>query len=239
MMPARSFALLCWNLLDDAYITDSWYPLCDPEDLRGPCRAARVVDRVGALEADVMAFQECSADTAATLRAAFPDHSLAWTRCGRSGLAVMVRGANPFVRDVPMPGSTKAAQLVRLPGGATLANVHLSWTGDPTPGQDRAGLDQLRRVLDHAPDLVAGDFNAFPHWPERQEARARGWVELGPEGPTCTVHQRLQPLDAVLGRAGWSSEAATLCALTPLTPMPSPVHPSDHLPVRVRLTPPD
>ncbi len=204
------FSLLSWNVLADCFVTPGWYPGVPDEDLRGPQRRARVLDALARMEADVMALQEVAVDLLPDLRARFPDHGLAWLPGRNQGLAVLVRGPTPWSQVLRQPENRREALLVRLSGGATLVNVHLPWTGDPTPCDDREGLRLLRTVLDHQPDLVAGDFNAFPEWPERLEAATRGWVELGPPGPTCNVHRRLQPLDAVLGRPGWRAEALPL-----------------------------
>ncbi len=231
----NEFSLVSWNVLADVHITDDWYPGIAAEDLRGPLRRQRVVDHLLAMDADVMALQEVQPQLLDDLKAAFPDHGVAFVSRVGEGLATLVRGVQPWSRVLPVPGRTPRALQVHLPGGVRLVNVHLKWTGDPRPRQSRAGVDQLKAILDYAPDLVAGDFNAFPTWPERQLATERGYRELGPEGPTCTVHQRLQPLDALLGRDGWQAETTPLPVVHAHTPMPSPVHPSDHLPLHVRL----
>ena len=232
----RPFRLLSWNLLADVHITDAWYPRVRDADLRGPLRRERILTRLTEIDADVMALQEVDPALLPELRARFPGHGLAFASRAGEGLAVLVRDHAPWSRVVPMPGHTTRAMLVRLPGGVELANVHLKWTGDPRPGLVRPGVEQVAAVLDYGPDLIAGDMNAFPDWPERVLARERGWREVGPAGPTCNVHARLQPLDAVLVRGGWRAEAMALAELTRLTPMPSATHPSDHLPVVVDLS---
>lgn len=234
----QPFRLLSWNLLADVHITDAWYPRVRDADLRGPLRRERVLTRLTEIDADVMALQEVDPELLPALRDRFPDHGLAFASRAGEGLAVLVRGQAPWSRVVPMPGQTTRAMLVRLPGGMELANVHLKWTGDPRPGQARPGVAQMQAVLDYRPDLIVGDMNAFPTWPERTLAQEQGWREVGPEGPTCNVHARLQPLDAVLVRGDWEARAEPLPDLTALTPMPSAAHPSDHLPLVVTLTPP-
>jgi endonuclease/exonuclease/phosphatase family metal-dependent hydrolase len=228
-------SLISWNVLADVHITPAWYPRVPDADLHGPLRRARVLDRLTELDADVMVLQEVAPELLDGARARFPDHGLAFASRPGEGLAVLVRGHQPWSRVLPLPGRTARALEVTLPGDVRLVNVHLKWSGDPVPGRPRAGVDQLRCVLDYGPDIVAGDFNAFPDWPERQLATERGWRDVGPQGPTCNVHARLQPLDTVLIRGDLRAEVLALPTIDRHTPMPSPDHPSDHLPVQVRL----
>jgi len=232
------FSLLCWNVLADRAVVPGWYPGVAPDDLRGPTRRRRLIDALRARAADVMALQEVQPDLLPALRAAFPEHGLAFAPHAGHGLAVLVRGRTPWSRPLDLPGGRRRALLVTLPCGATLANVHLKWSGPPVPGRDRPGLRQMEAVLGYASALVVGDFNAFPAWPERRLALARGYVERGPIGPTCNVKSWLQPLDAVLTRPGWTARASPLPTLSADTPLPSPSRPSDHLPLEVRLAPP-
>lgn len=225
-------SLLCWNVLADVHINDAWYPGVPPGDLRGDLRRTRLVGALARREADVLVLQEVEAGLLPALRAAFPGHGMAWCPHNGEGLAVLVRGPTPFSQVVPLPGGRKSALLVRIPGGLTLANVHLSYTG-PDQGLPRRGLDQLEAVLDHRPDLLCGDFNAERDWPERRRARARGYGELGPEGPTCAVKGMVQSLDAVLARPGLSGRAEALPRLAAGDRLPSPALPSDHLPLRI------
>jgi len=181
-----------------------------------------------------MALQEVSPALASDLRRLFPDHGLAYVpHCGE-GLAVLVRGQRPWPREIPLPGGRKRALLVNLAGDVTLANVHLSWTGDPD-GKQRRGMAQLEAILAYQPDLVVGDFNAFPDWPERRLIEQAGYRSLGPAGPTCNVGRRLQPLDAIYARPEWLGAPTPLPVITETTPLPSPTLPSDHLPLEVMI----
>ncbi|MCK6504456.1 endonuclease/exonuclease/phosphatase family protein, partial [Myxococcota bacterium] len=229
--PAWSgFRLFCWNLLADAHLRPSWYPACAPADLAPDRRRERLLARLSQVQAEVLALQEVEPSLLPALRAAFPDHHLSFAPHGGEGLAVLVRGGAERVEALALPGGRKQALLAELPGGLRLAVVHLSWTGDP-PAAPRRGLDQLQAVLDRAPDLLCGDLNSLPGWPERARAQAAGLVDHSPPGPTCNVGGRLQALDVVMARPGVRVRAAPLPPITSWTPMPSAAHPSDHLPI--------
>ena len=225
-------SLLCWNVLADCHITEDWYPGVPRADLRGDLRRERLVAALARSEVDVLVLQEVEPGLLPALRRVLPGHGVAWCPHNGEGLAVLVRGPTPFSHVLPLPGGRKSALLVRLPGGLTLANVHLSYTG-PEAGPGRRGLAQLEAVLDHGPDLICGDFNAEIDWPERRRAHDRGYVELGPVGPTCAIKGYVQSLDAVLARPGITGRADALPRLGVGDGLPSPAMPSDHLPLRI------
>lgn len=229
--PAWStFRLFSWNLLADAHLRPAWYPACAAGDLDPALRRPRLLARLTGVEAEVLALQEVEPALLPALAAAFPGHHLSFAPHGGEGLAVLVRGGAERVEILPLPGDRKQALLVTLPGGLSLAVVHLTWTGDP-PATPRRGLAQLRAVLDRGPDLLCGDLNSMPGWPERALAQAAGLVDHSPPGPTCNVGARLQALDAVMARPGVEVRVEPLPAITRFTPMPSATHPSDHLPI--------
>lgn len=235
--PWSRFSLLSWNLLADCHVQPGWYPRVPPLDLDPAVRRPRLLAALQAMEADVMALQEVQPELLPELARRFPEHHLSHAAHGGEGLAVLVRGGAERVEARPLPGGRKQALLVELPGGHRLAVVHLTWTGDP-PRTPRRGLLQLDAVLAWRPDLLCGDLNSLPGWPERQRLEAAGLVDRGPWAPTCNVGQRLQPLDAVAARPGWTVDLEPPPPIEAHTPMPSPCFPSDHLPVRARVQAP-
>lgn len=235
--PWSSFRLLSWNLLADVHLRRDWYPASVSRDLDPTLRRQRLLRSLTCVDADVLALQEVEPGLLPDLSRAFPGHHLSHAAHGGEGLAVLVRGGADRVEAVPLPGGRKQALLVVLPGGWRLAVVHLRYGGTPAPGS-RLGLEQLDTVLERSPDLLCGDLNSEPGWPERQRARAAGLVDHSPSGPTCNVHARLQALDVLLARPGWSVQSEPLPTITRWTPMPSEVHPSDHLPITATLRAP-
>ncbi len=236
----RAFDVLTWNVLAPVHVRRDWYPAVPPEALDATLRLPRVAGELARRHArrplDVVALQEVAPALVPLLRSALPDHHLVHAPYAGEGMAVLVRGEPEGAEVIALPGGAKRAILVTLPGGWRLASVHLSWTGPPgeAPAR-RRGLEQLRAVLSAEPHVVVGDFNAFPGWPERREARRAGLRDLSPRGPTCLVRRWPQPLDAVLAAPGWRGRAHPLPPLPADAALPSAALPSDHLPVRVSL----
>ncbi len=226
-----SLDVLTWNILADVHVRPDWYPLVDPEDLVPEVRWPRVLAALAATDADVVCLQEVPPSRLDAIRAALAPRHL--VHVSHHGEGVVVATRRP-VLDVETPlVARKHSLVVTLAGGVRIACVHLTWSGPD--GAARVGLDQLDAVLRREPHVIAGDFNAFPDWPERLRAQSAGYVDVGPRAPTCNVNQWLQPLDTVLVRPPWAGVAEPVPPIAAREPMPSALHPSDHLPVRVRL----
>ena len=215
-----------WNVLADCHVRPGWYPHVRPLDLEPQLRRARVLSVLGEVEADVVLLQEVDSTLLAELVRRGGRH---WIHAPHSGEGVAVGTRKPVRSWEAIDLGSKAALVADLQDGSRVACVHLTWTG-PDHGEPRRGLAQLERVLDGSPDLVGGDFNALPEWPESQLMAARGYTSAGPEGPTCNVNQWLQPLDAIWIR-GRSRSSTALPPIGPTTPLPGALCPSDHLPV--------
>lgn len=221
--------LLTWNVLADAHIRPGWYPLVDPDELRPERRWPRVLAALAATEADVVCLQEVPPERLDALGAALAPRQIAYAP--HNGEGVLLASRRPFLGVERPRVGRKRALVVRLAGGPSVACVHLSWSGPDAAA--RPGLDQLDAVLRLGPDVIAGDFNALPDWPERRLARDAGYKDVGPGAPTCNVNQWLQPLDTVLVRPPLTGRAAPVARIGPRDPMPSARFPSDHLPVGV------
>jgi hypothetical protein len=230
-----SWSLFSWNVLADIHINDDWYPGVPADELRGPARLARVLEHLGRVDADLIALQEISPALVAALPALFPDHGLCLAPYAGEGLALLVRGARPWPQVVPLPGGRKVALLVAVPGGPRVAVVHASYTGKPgAPGvsAERKAIPQLDAVLAYKPDVLVGDLNAEPGWPERLHLEAAGMVDRSPPGPTCNTLSRAETLDVLFTGPGWTARCAPPPALTPAWRLPDAQNPSDHLPLR-------
>lgn len=226
-------SLLTWNVLADAHIRREWYPEVPDAHLRGPGRARRVLSCLRRWDADVIALQEVSEDTWATLVAAFPAHGAAFVSTGADGLGLLVRGEVPEAAALPLPGG-RMALLGTLRGGPRVAVVHLSYTPPDSSGP-RQGVAELRAVCAAEPDLVVGDLNAPPGSLERAVLASAGFVDRSPPGPTFRSNGAPQALDAIATGPGWCAAAATLPALPASRPLPDLANPSDHLPLRASL----
>ena len=224
-------SVLTWNLLSDSLVNPIWHGSSKPEDIDPVRRWGRLLRRLRALEADLFCLQEVQGHRLVELAGAFPEHQWRHAPHGGHGVAIGFRGRVDAVEAVEV-GAKRA--LVADVGGLRVACVHLSWTGPPVGGR-RRGLEQLEAVLALEPDVVAGDFNALPDWPESERLRRAGLVPTGAPGPTCNANRWLQRLDEVWIRAGEVLDRRSLPPITEATPMPSATHPSDHLPLGVDL----
>jgi endonuclease/exonuclease/phosphatase family metal-dependent hydrolase len=238
-------------VLADVHVKPEWYPRVAPVDLEPAIRRPRLLAGLRALEADVIALQEVQPDLLPALAQAFPTHTLWHAPYSGEGLALLVRGGGATVEV--LPALARQILFATLPGGHSLAVLHVPWTGEPRAGETRAGeprsgepqagesrrgMPMIELALALRPDLLCGDLNALPGWPEREVIAAAGLLDGGPAGPTCNINHWLQAVDAVYHRPGWRCDAMPLPTITADTPMPSSVHPSDHLPVRVELVAP-
>lgn len=223
--------LTTWNLLADLHVRPGWYPRVAPVDLDPATRWPRVLAALATSEADVLCLQEVSPAHLDAIRAALAPRQL--VHAPHLGEGVAIASRVPLFGVEAVEAGRKRALIARLASGLRVACVHLTWTGPD--GDDRRGLEQLAAVLRRAPDVIAGDFNAFPEWPERRLARDAGYLDIGPAAPTCNVNAWLQPLDTVLVRPPLSGRAHPVPRIDADTPMPSAQHPSDHLAVTVRV----
>lgn len=229
---ARPFSLLTWNVLANVHVGPGhWYPLVDPAELLAERRRPRIVGELQAFDADIFCLQEVDDALAACVTAAFPRHRFGRARYGGEGQLVGVRAGEPTFQELEF--GRKRALLTTLDDGTRILSLHLTWTGRPGD-KPRRGVEQLQAGLAAAPDIVCGDLNSFPDWPERRMLVEAGFVDRTPPGPTCNMHAWLQPLDAVYTRGEWHGRARKLPRIGTRTPMPSPTFPSDHLPVFVR-----
>ena len=152
---------------------------------------------LAASDADVLCLQEVPPARLDAVRAALAPRQL--VHAPHLGEGVAIASRQPIFGVETVEVGRKRALVARLADGLRVACVHLTWTGPE--GDMRPGVSQLAAVLRLAPDVVAGDFNALPDWPERRFARDAGYVDIGPAAPTCNVNAWLQPLDTVLVRA--------------------------------------
>lgn len=128
-----------------------------------------------------------------------------------------------------------------------IASTHLRWQPERTPLDRHLGVLQMRELLARVRALDAehrcpawvlcGDLNALSQSPVVRAATDQGFaLSCQHQRPwdTVNIDRRRRKLDYLLyTAAAWSPQPDPLPALAPDTPMPSEVHPSDHLPVRV------
>ncbi|MCP4803763.1 MAG: hypothetical protein GY913_07075 [Proteobacteria bacterium] len=224
-------SILTWNVLADNHVRRDWYPNVTDADLIPEVRRRRVLAALSQAP-DLVLLQEVEPSLLRVLHTELTDWQ--WIHASHQGEGVAIGHRGGFESWQELDCGTKRALVADLPCGARVASVHLSWTGPPGAGR-RRGLEQLRLVLAARPDLVAGDFNALPDWPESRRMRAAGFTKAGAPGPTCNVNGWCQRLDEVWVR-GRVLSAPPLTPIDADTPMPGPLCASDHLPVEVEVS---
>ncbi len=244
-----------WNVLAQAYVRPDRYERSAPAALEDKARRARVVERVAALDADVVALQEAEPALVAALKARLsPERHVTFAGKGGGrpdGCALVVRTE---LLDAPLAtlayddGTGHVAQLMRVrgPGGSiVVANTHLKWDPPGTPPPHRLGLAQadallagLSEVAGDDACVVCGDFNAGADDDVVQLFLAAGFRDADPAAPapTSVANGRARRIDFVLASGGLEAAGArSRRALRDDDALPSLEEPSDHVPVVVTL----
>jgi mRNA deadenylase 3'-5' endonuclease subunit Ccr4 len=251
------FSAATYNILADAYIRPDRYRGCLPESLAPGPRRRLLLDRIAALDVDLLMLQEV--EPAA--------HQAIAQRLGDEYVGVYAQrrgrpdGSSLFARRACMSldrhevlhyqahanGDDQIALLGQLRIGARrllVASTHLQWCPDNTPAQQHVGRAQMLELLDHvqvtdadATWILAGDLNATSRSEVLAAALERG-LEMSAKAQrpwdTCNANARPRKLDYLLIRAGQlEPHPGTLMRLHRDTPLPSLSEPSDHLPLRI------
>jgi mRNA deadenylase 3'-5' endonuclease subunit Ccr4 len=251
-----NLSVTTYNILANAWITPERYRGCTPEALEPTRRRAAVLERVAALDTDVIALQEVEADVFSALEATLTTHrGLYAPKRGRpDGSALFVR-SNWTIHDAPVlhfehadPGFDHVAQLARIERdrlSLTVASTHLRWQGRRVPVERHQGRLLFIELWAHAARLTAnsmlicGDLNAGHDSPVLVEAQARRLMpsaaSLRP-WDTALINGRRRKLDYVLADPNcFEFRPRRLPALSRDRPIPSMQEPSDQLPLQVDL----
>ena len=251
--------VVTYNVLANAYVKRERYPRSTALALAPAPRRARLLDTIAALDADVYGLQEVDEEALSAIIARLGDHYVAAyeKRHGHvDGCATLVRRSRllSFSRHEALHYRARegvrdgVALFVHLQLGAralVIANTHLAWQAEPASGSaatdTHVGRLQLLELLERhdaaIPWIVLGDFNATSTSVVIEGAFARGF-ELGCRAQrpwdTTNIGGRMRKIDYVLYTpAHLHAKPHPLPRLGRDTPMPSDVHASDHLPVRV------
>lgn len=255
-MTNTTFSVATYNVLANAYVKPERYRHSPPEALEPLARRARLLDRIAALEADVLCLQEVERDLhdAIAQRLGVGYMSAFAARTGRpDGASLFARnsvatwhGSEVLHYGAHASGDDQVALIARLAIGGrpvTIASTHLQWCAEGTPPEQHIGRAQLQELLDRRDDstwIVGGDFNAISQSCVVVDALERK-MALGAatQRPwdTCNANGRPRKLDYLLYTAGrLVPRPGTLPKLQRDTPMPSLTEPSDHLPLRIDFT---
>lgn len=244
-----------YNILADAYVRPDRYRGCLPESLAPGPRRRLLLDRIAALDVDLLMLQEVEPGAHQAIAQRLGDGYVdvfAQRRHGRPD------GASLFARRACMSlerhellhyqnGDDQLALLGHLRVGTRrllVASTHLQWCPDNTPTEQHVGRAQMIELLDRmqavdadATWILAGDLNATSRSSVLAAASERGLVlsaQAQRPWDTCNANNRPRKLDYLLIRASQlEPHPGTLMRLLRDTPLPSLSEPSDHLPLRV------
>lgn len=250
------FTAATYNILADAYVQPRRYPDSPPAALEPVARRARLLDRIAALDVDLLGLQEVepAAHEAIAARLGAAYLGVHAQRPGRpEGCSVFVRrGKLELIEShvhhyAARSDDHQLALIARVDiEGRRLAFActHLQWCPDQTSATEHVGRAQLVELLDLLDarergfdSIVCGDFNAVSRSCVLEAALARGLAfgaaSLRP-WDTCNANRRPRKLDYLLyPRERFVPSPDPLPTLRRDTPMPSLVEPSDHLPLRI------
>lgn len=256
-----TFTALTYNVLAQSYVRADRYPLSSREALDPARRRALLLDRIEALDADLLCLQELEPAVHDELRGRLQaTHHAAYVKRGDrpDGLAVFARnsllpwlGHGELHFQAHRPGYDDVALIVRLTLDDQLllvACTHLAWQPRSTPPAEHLGYRQMLELVRHrdteapaATWIFAGDFNATSPSIVLAAALEQGMDESCRNqrpSDTCAINGRLRKLDYLLFSAGrLRPHPGVLPALSADAAMPSLTEPSDHLPLRVGFAP--
>lgn len=240
--------IITYNILANAYVKRDRYPHSSSESLDPTRRRQLLLSQIVEMDADVYCLQEVEPDAFDAIQARLPRHRGALARAEDrvDGLAILHRDTldaelAPVFEPTLGRDNSLVAHIAHFQG-FSVANMHLRWRPEETPDDEHVGLLQLRRVLDlcdarPVPWILAGDFNANSQSRALELAEARGHrISCRAQRPwdTTNINGRRRKIDYLLHSAGrWRPEPGVLPELGRRTPMPSTIHPSDHLPLQV------
>lgn len=251
------FSAATYNILADAYVRPDRYRGCLPEALAPGPRRRLLLDRIAALDVDLLLLQEVepAAHHAIAQRLGDAYVGVYAQRHGRpDGAALFARRScisldrhEVLHYQAHASGDDQLALIGHLRVGdrrLLVASTHLQWCPDNTPAEQHIGRAQMVELLDHmqavddgATWILAGDLNATSRSSVLLAATERGLVfsaQAQRPWDTCNANARPRKLDYLLIHASQlEPHPGTLMRLHRDTPLPSLSEPSDHLPLRV------
>jgi len=242
---------MTWNVLADAYIRPEYYPSVPPALLAPGVRTQAIAELVEASDADVACLQEVEPAVLGALGAAGRWDVRRAKKRGKPDSCVIAARRRAAIEEVrtlafadgaPDREDSGHVALIAILTVATervqLATTHLRWERPGTPPADRWTVRQARELIDaldpDVPAIVCGDLNVDPHDEVYAMLLAAGLVDPCADGaPTACTNGRAKRIDHVLHARELRGRVVPGLAIDDTTPLPSPVMPSDHLPVVV------
>ena len=251
--------LVSYNVLADSYVRRERYPDVPESDLDPSLRRRRLINELQALDADVLCLQELERRTFDSVLGVLCSNGFDGAYrgkargqpdgCGcfyrRDRIAVREERVLVYAdRDAAEADSGHIAQILRLDAEGfrfSVANTHLKWDAEDLPPAAQWGFRQAQRLVEAVeaePDsawIVCGDFNGEPSSPRVAAFEAAGFARAN-DHPTSWTRGHPRTIDFVLHRGPLRVTEASTSVAAPGA-LPNARHPSDHLPVRVAISP--
>jgi len=230
--------LLTWNVLADSYVRTSFYPNSPAAVL---ARGART-DAVAKMLADAAPDIACLQEVEEPVATAVAGHGWEVRHCKKPGRreGCAIASKSKLLTDmVPLPHHQRA--VLARGGMIPVATTHLHWDEPGTPRHRRQGIIEaaaLLAALSDGPWVVCGDFNVECDDELMDLFHEAGFRDAceGMLHPTANPHGRAKRIDHVLVRGDVRCEPMPVIPIVDDTPLPSPTHPSDHVPIAVKFS---
>ncbi len=250
-----------YNILAPTYARPDRYPFTDSRLLAWGARRDRLAARISGLDADVICLQEVEPYVYRFLqdrldangyRAVYaqksqnrPDGSATFYREDRLTL-----NEERLYRFHDGTGSADSGHLAltahfEFEGLAvTVVNTHIRWDRPESRGREHVGYRQVIELLEWCPNeapcwwVVCGDFNAEPDSDLVAEVLSHRFTDAygaAPQ-PTANSERRAKRIDYLFHSEAFVSKPTPLPEIADVTPLPSEIEPSDHLPISADLT---
>lgn len=247
------FSVASYNVLADAYARPDRYPNTPAALLAPGARVHALADAIAGLDADIVCLQEVEPAVFERLAAQLGaiGYAAAFQRKpgGRpDGCATFHRKSTPVTEThehVYTDGSGAIAQISIASDSdrrVAVANTHLKWSPPGTTVAENAGHRQITELIvmltdlgEHDARIVCGDFNAEPDSPVAAAIEAAGYAAAHASLDGASTFNATGPartIDFIFHTAALRAEPTPPLPITDDTPMPSHVHPSDHLAIR-------
>lgn len=250
-------SVLTYNILADAYLRPEWYAGVAPEVLEPARRRRALLSVLVEAHADVLCLQEVEPEVFEHLASGLEPVGYAGhygqKRRGRpDGCATFVRTERfeahhakvlHYADGEGRGGDSGHVALMVTLGAADLslgiANTHLRWDPPEVMEEDRWAIRQVGALVaamagDGGEWIVCGDFNVSPGDPALAHLERAGFADAHrslPRWPTCCANGQGQTLDYLCHSSGLVAAPAQVADIRGVTLLPSPAHPSDHMPL--------
>jgi endonuclease/exonuclease/phosphatase family metal-dependent hydrolase len=132
--------------------------------------------------------------------------------------------------------------LICGPARVVVANTHLEWHPEDAEEDAKHGLFQAEELLGGMDGqdarIICGDFNAAPDSATLERFRRAGFIDPHPPSlATYNAAGKPVKLDYTLHSSDLIATPSPTTLVVPATALPSPVEPSDHVPLIASFSP--